>query len=184
MRRLSLSREVAAARSAWRWDGRARPPFADVPVSGQVSVWDFPRPPSIEPVPAELEVRCGGRLVARTSNGMRVCETASAPAYYFPPGSVDAALATATGRQFHCEWKGISEAVQISSSGIANAGWRLTAVYPEFERLFGWTAFYPQAVDCFIDGTQVAPQPGGYYGGWVTADLAGPIKGGAGSAGW
>ena len=37
---------------------------------------------------------------------------------------------------------------------------------------------------CSIDGQRVVPQPGGFYGGWITPDLAGPFKGVPGSMGW
>ena len=36
-----------AARAHWNWRGQTRPPFAVVPGPGQVSVWDFPRPPRL-----------------------------------------------------------------------------------------------------------------------------------------
>ncbi len=60
----------------------------------------------------------------------------------------------------------------------------LGAVYPEFNELCGWYAFYPQHLRCFVDKERVGAQPGGYYGGWVTSDLVGPIKGGPGTKGW
>lgn len=31
----------------WTWTGRTRPPFAQVPLAEQESVWDYPRPPII-----------------------------------------------------------------------------------------------------------------------------------------
>jgi hypothetical protein len=37
---------------------------------------------------------------------------------------------------------------------------------------------------CFVDGERVVSQPGDFYGGWITSDLVGPFKGGAGTRGW
>ncbi len=81
-----------------------------------------------------------------------------------------------------CEWKGVAESLDIA--GVADAGWRYVRMFPAFESLYRWIAFYPARLDCFVDDEPVQPQPGGYYGGWVTADLAGPIKGEPGSGDW
>ena len=46
-------------------------------------------------------------------------------------------------------------------------------------------AFYPGAVDrALVDGEQARPQPGGFYGGWITDDVVGPFKGAPGTLGW
>jgi hypothetical protein len=37
---------------------------------------------------------------------------------------------------------------------------------------------------CFVGDEQVTPQPGGFYGGWITRGVIGPFKGEAGSEGW
>jgi len=81
-----------------------------------------------------------------------------------------------------CEWKGLAES--LSLPGAANAGWRYTDMFPEFQILHRWVAFYPSIVDCYLGGQRVSTQPGGYYGGWVSSDLVGPIKGEPGSSGW
>ena len=64
---------------------------------------------------------------------------------------------------------------------------RLDAVawsYPEpqagAEVLADRVAFYATALDCRVDGAAVRPQPGGFYGGWITPELVGPFKGGGG----
>ena len=38
---------LAQVRAQWRWRGADRPPFADIPAQGQISVWDFPGPPEL-----------------------------------------------------------------------------------------------------------------------------------------
>jgi Domain of unknown function (DUF427) len=52
------------------------------------------------------------------------------------------------------------------------------------EALANSVAFYPRDLDCRVDGALVLPQPGGFYGGWVTPELVGPFKGAPGSEGW
>jgi hypothetical protein len=37
---------------------------------------------------------------------------------------------------------------------------------------------------CLVGDEQVEPRPGGFYGGWITHDIAGPFKGGPITAGW
>ena len=46
-------------------------------------------------------------------------------------------------------------------------------------------AFYAGPLDaCLVDGERVVPQPGGFYGGWITSHVAGPFKGIPGSRFW
>ncbi len=178
---------VLRARSKWRWHGQERPAFADAPAPGQRSVWDFPRPPRLEPAGAPVRVAMAdGTPIAETARAVAVLETAGAPTYYVPPDDVAGEALTRTGDTFHCEWKGLSDEVSAGTGGarVQRAGWVLTEVYEEFEALAGWYAFYPQELACFVGGERATSQPGGYYGGWVTADLAGPIKGAPGSGGW
>lgn len=174
--------DVIRAREKWRYVGQERPAFAAQPSSGQISVWDFPRPPRIEDAAIRLRVESCDQLIAETTRGVRVLETAGAPTYYFPPEDVDSGLLNRTGSSFHCEWKGISD--EIASQQASRAGWMLSGVYAEFEALYGWFAFYPQNLRCFVGDERVDSQPGGYYGGWVTTDLVGPIKGEPGSGSW
>ncbi len=54
-----------------------------------------------------------------------------------------------------------------------------------FEQLLDHLAFYPRRVDAaYLDDEQVTPQPGAYYGGWITQEIEGPFKGEPGSEGW
>jgi uncharacterized protein (DUF427 family) len=182
MRILKATDDVEQARSKWRYRGQERPPFALNTEGCQLSVWDFPRPPRIEKFNGRLRVQSAAQIIASTSRGRRVLETAGAPTYYFPPEDVIAKGIERTGKAFHCEWKWIS--YEISVASIKQAGWVIEAVYPEFGELCGWYAFYPQKLNCFIDEERVGAQPGGYYGGWVTRDIVGPIKGEPGTESW
>jgi uncharacterized protein (DUF427 family) len=179
---LEVTADVLAARRRWRHRGRRRPAFAETPGPGQRSVWDFPRPPCLEAVHETLVVRTDDCVLARTRRGCRVLETAGAPTYYFPPEDVTRSSLQPTARRTSCEWKGVAR--HYASAGVDPAAWCLERTFPEFATIRGWFAFYPLRFACFVGSEQVTAQEGGYYGGWVTRDLCGPIKGVPGSGDW
>ena len=109
-------------------------------------------------------------------------ETAGAPTFYFPPEDVETGMLTREGPSSVCEWKGV--AVSFSVGRLAAACWCYEDTFPEFDALAGWFAFHPAHLRCFVGDERVSAQPGGYYGGWVTSNLRGPIKGLPGSGGW
>lgn len=158
------------------------------PAPGQESVWDYPRPPLLQSTPRHLVVEAGGRVIAETRHGARVLETSHPPVYYFPPGDVaPGVLASDPRSRSHCEWKGGAQYFDVVVDGRrwSQAAWCYPAPVPAFAQIRGWVAFYAGRVDrCFVDGEEVTPQPGAFYGGWITRDLAGPFKGGPGSGGW
>lgn len=172
---------IIAARSHWEYRGRKRPAFAQDTGPGEESVWDFPRPPRIESVNQTIRVEHRGVLVASTDNGKRVLETAGAPTYYIPPEDILVPLKPGVGGSV-CEWKGLAEPLDVQ--GQPSAAWRYVQMFPAFAALYLWVAFYPTVLDCFIGEEKVTAQPGGYYGGWVTQNLKGPIKGEPGSGSW
>jgi len=151
------------------------------------NVQDYPRPPALEPVAEVLRVVFGGVEVVRTGAGYRVLETHHPPTYYFPPGDVLAgALVPAKGRSV-CEWKGRAAYFDVVAGGCTaeRAAW----AYPDPTRAFGtiagYVAFYPGAMEaCYVGSQRVRPQPGDFYGGWVTDNLDGIVKGGPGTLHW
>jgi uncharacterized protein (DUF427 family) len=181
-------RRLDAARAAWRWRGQERPPWAEEPGPGQRSVWDFPRPPRIEPVAETVRVELGGVALAHSERAVAVLETASAPTVYVPPEDVRIDwMREQEGASSWCEWKGRATHWAAVLDGIERPAiaWSYPDPFAEFASIAGWLSFYPARVDgCFVGEVRAAPQPGGLYGGWVTPDLAGPIKGGPGSSGW
>ena len=58
------------------------------PAAGQESVWDYPRPPRLEPVSERLRVVFAGETIADTVAGYRVLETSHPPVYYLPPDDI------------------------------------------------------------------------------------------------
>ncbi len=164
-----------------------RRPVPERPGPGQESVWDYPRPPRLEASAALVEVVLGGVTVASTRAALRVLETSHPPTYYLPTDAfAPGTLRPAEGSSF-CEWKGRARYLDVLGGAVVapRAAW----TYPEptraFEALAGHVAVYPAAMDrCTVDGETVVPQPGGFYGGWVTSAVVGPFKGGPGTQGW
>lgn len=183
---LEMNDQVLAARTKWRYRGAERPPFAHAPAPGQRSVWDFPRPPRVQARGVEVRVACAGVEIGRSRAAVEVLETAGAPTVYLPPTDVDEVLLETTAPGSLCEWKGLASGVNVrtSQSVRRDVGWRYLACFPEFVTIAGWYSFYPGSIDCWVGDERVVPQPGGFYGGWVTSDLAGPIKGESGSEAW
>jgi uncharacterized protein (DUF427 family) len=150
-------------------------------------VWDYPRPPRLEASARHLLIRHRGEVVAETRAALRVLETSHPPTYYIPREDVRAVLHPRLDVQTHCEWKGRAAYydVEIAGETIRACAWSYPDPVPAFAELRGHLAFYAQPFEgCFVDGERVDSQTGRFYGGWITADVVGPFKGGAGTAGW
>lgn len=158
------------------------------PGPGQESVWDYPRPPRLEPTERRLRVVLAGRTIAETRRGYRVLETSHPPTYYFPPEDVDPSVLTPSrSRATHCEWKGAARYfdLRVGDRTVVSAAWCYPEPTPGFLPIRDHVCFYPSKVDaCFVDDEQVRAQEGDFYGGWVTSWIVGPFKGGPGSWGW
>jgi len=153
----------------------------------QESVWDYPRPPVVESTSRHIEVVFAGTVIADTRHALRVLETSHPPGYYIPLEDVLADVLTASGRATYCEFKGEARYQDVRAGGrcAPDAAWIYDNPAAGYEVLAGHVAFYPQAMDeCRVDGEVVKPQPGSYYGGWITADVVGPFKGDPGTGGW
>ena len=151
------------------------------------SVWDYPRPPRLEPTDRRLKVVLGGEVIAETTHAYRVLETSHPPNYYFPPNDVRAGALEPTKGASFCEFKGRAHYFTVRGGGreAHEAAWGYAAPSPVFEPITGYVAFYASRMDeCFVDDELVTPQPGDFYGGWITSDVAGPFKGGPGTRGW
>jgi len=156
------------------------------PGPGQESVWDYPRPPALDPSAEHVVVRLGGVVVADTRRAVRVLETSQAPAYYLPPEDVRTELLRPLERGSWCEWKGRAAywTVDTGDAVAEAAAWSYPEPTPAFAAIAGHLAFYPQLVECSVDGEAVSPNEGGFYGGWVTSRVVGPFKGAPGTQGW
>ena len=157
------------------------------PGPGRESVWDYPRPPRLEPVTERLRVVFAGAVIADTSAGWRVLETSHPPVYYLPPADVRRdLLVPASGRSW-CEFKGTARYWTIVAGGRRSdaAAWSYPDPTPAFRPIAGFLAFYASRVDeCHVGAERVQPQEGDFYGGWITSRVVGPFKGAPGTRGW
>ncbi|HZM66176.1 MAG TPA: DUF427 domain-containing protein [Nakamurella sp.] len=161
------------------------------PGPGQESVWDYPRPPALELWSRHVVVRVGDSPVAESRSAWRVMETSHPPTWYVPRVDVrENRIRRSRSRSATCEWKGAASYWDVAEVDRGVLTWREAVAWsyesptPRFVPITGFLSFMPGAVDCFIDGEQVRPQSGGFYGGWITSDVVGPFKGEPGSWGW
>ena len=147
------------------------------------SVWDYPRPPAVAPSARRARVEHGGVVVADSERALRVLERSQPPGIYFPPDDVRMDLLDPHGQLTVCEWKG--QAHYWTVAGSEAAAWSYPQPVASYAELRDHVAFYPQRVDaCYLDDERVQANAGDFYGGWITADIGGPFKGGPGTAGW
>ena len=175
------------SRGSWKNRGTVRPSFAETPGEGQESVWDYPRPPALVPDKRRVRVLLGGHVVAETRGALRLLETSHAPTFYVPRKDVDMlCLERHPAGGSRCEWKGVASYFDVvgGCERAPGAAWSYESPFGDFAALKGHLAFYASRVECYVGDERARPQSGGFYGGWVTSELAGPIKGEAGSGGW
>ncbi|TVY33725.1 hypothetical protein LOCC1_G007951 [Lachnellula occidentalis] len=145
-----------------------------------LNVQSFPRPPLLERTPRHLQVKYNGQVMADTTEAYWVLETYHAPTYYLPRSSLSIPL-TKTRKSTYCEWKGwatyYSLSIPQSSETIEDRIWSYDSPTKGYQAIKGYVSFYAGPWQCFVDGEEVQPQPGDFYGGWVTEELEGLIKG-------
>jgi uncharacterized protein (DUF427 family) len=157
------------------------------PGPGQESVWDYPRPPRVEPVTVRIRVVVDGVEIANSTLAQRVLETAGPPVYYLPQQDVRMDMLTPTEHATRCEWKGDASyfTLLVGDRVIRNVGWTYRQPLPGYEAICDHLAFYAGLVDeAWVGDERATPQPGRFYGGWVTSRIVGPFKGAPGSSGW
>ena len=157
------------------------------------SVWDYPRPPRLEPTSAHLKIVHRGVVIANTTQALRVLETSHPPVFYLPPADIRMDLLQPSNeRRSFCEFKGLANywtlalpALGSKEPGVANVAWSYPDPAKSFSALRDYLAFYASRVDeCSVDGELVEAQPGDFYGGWITSRVKGPFKGAPGTTGW
>jgi uncharacterized protein (DUF427 family) len=148
------------------------------------SVWDYPRPPRVEPSAARVVVELDGEVLADTRRSLRVLETSHPPVFYIPAADVRVERLTRSARRStFCEFKGTAR--YYDAGDRAAVAWSYPSPSPGYAAIAGHYAFYPGRVDrATVDGEQVEAQPGDFYGGWITSAVTGPFKGGPGTTGW
>jgi uncharacterized protein (DUF427 family) len=158
-----------------------------VPGPDEESVWDYPRPPRVESVPERVRVVVDGVTIADTMRAYRVLETSHPPVYYIPRADVREDCIRPAAGSSSCEWKGAATywSIEAGSRRVDGAAWSYERPSAGFETIRGHLAFYASKVDeAWVGEERATPQPGSFYGGWVTSRITGPVKGEPGSWGW
>jgi len=156
------------------------------PGPGQESVWDYPRPPRLEVHQGHIRVLCQGVLIADSRRAKRVLETSHPPNFYIPPSDVKQEyLLPASGQSF-CEWKGLAGYydLAVGDTVLPRVAWFYRDPSDPYALLRNNIAFYAHSLECYVDGERAIPQPGGFYGGWITSRVTGPFKGEPGTMHW
>lgn len=156
------------------------------PGPDQESVWDYPRPPRLEQSDQHVKVVFEGQVIAETRRSVRILETSHAPSYYIPPEDIRFEHLQQRDRTTWCEWKGQAHYydVKVGEELAAHAAWAYPAPTSPYEQIQDYLSFYPSRVECYVEGELAESQPGGFYGGWVTSQVAGPFKGEPGTGHW
>ena len=157
------------------------------PVGGQEFAWDYPRPPALVRDGRHVVVTFAGETIAETDHAIRILETSHPPTWYLPMHDVRRELVRPAEGGSFCEWKGAASYldVVVGDAVAALAAWYYPAPLAPYASLADHVAFYAGRVDrVTVDGEVVRPQPGGFYGGWITDDVVGPFKGEPGTSGW
>jgi uncharacterized protein (DUF427 family) len=157
------------------------------PKVGQESVWNYPRPPRLELSEKNIQIVFNNVIIADTNKAYRVLETSHPPVYYLPPQDVKLEYLQFTSQQSFCEWKGWAKyySLIVGDKEAINVAWSYPEPTSSFAAIKDYIAFYAGPMDaCYVNGEKVIPQPGGFYGGWITSDVVGPFKGEKGTWGW
>lgn len=170
----------------WAYTGHKRPPFAAIPAAEQESVWDYPRPPKLVADHRRIVVQRGDLPIADSRENYRILETAGPPTFYIPPENVRVQLLKPRPATSICEWKGVAQywRIEVSTSPHEAIAWSYSKAQAPYDTISGYFSFYPGRIECFIDGQRVRPQPGYFYGGWITDEIVGPWKGDPGTEWW
>ncbi len=161
------------------------------------SVWDYPRPPRLEPCSRRIRILGAGQTIADTSSALRILETSHPPVYYLPPEQVSMHLLrpSLTPSSF-CEFKGFAtywnlEVWRINEPAVQihDVAWSYERPSAAYAALAHRLAFYASrlaehGIACWVDDERIIPQSGDFYGGWITSNLRGPFKGEPGTGHW
>ncbi len=164
-----------------------KPQQREIPGPGQESVWDYPRPPALRPCEKRVRIVLQGETLADTTGALCVLETSHPPTYYLPPDDINLQYLQAITANSYCEWKGMASYYDIVSNGkkFPRTAWTYRCPESGYLLLRDHIAFYAHVMDaCYVGEERVLPQPGNFYGGWITSDVVGPFKGEPGTLGW
>ena len=153
----------------------------------QESVWDYPRPPRVEPVSEHISVTHQGMELVSTNQSVRVLETSHPPTYYIPIAEFAEGVLVPVDGQTYCEFKGAASYFDlvVGNERIPRAAWTFENPNKGYEAIANKVALYANKVDqCTVGDELVQAQEGDFYGGWITSNIVGPFKGAPGTMGW
>lgn len=162
-------------------------PHPDPVKPGQESVWDYPRPAICEKTDRHIQIVHRGVTIVDSRQAWRTVETSHPPTYYIPQSDIAMEHLLPNKRRTMCEWKGQARYfdVVIGDERIEAGAWCYTSPTASFQPIKDHVAFYPDPLDqCLVDGEVITPQPGQFYGGWISQYEVGPFKGIPGSQFW
>ena len=152
------------------------------------NVWDYPRPPVLEPVQARLRVVYNDIVLADTTNAFRILETGHPPTYYIPPKDVKEKYLERNMKSTHCEYKGLASYYDFHPSKnqpvVKARIWSYdnpAGTSGRFAAIKNYYSFYVGPWDCYVNEEKVEAQPGDFYGGWKTKNIEGKANGGTGA---
>ena len=151
------------------------------------SVWDYPRPPRMEASPKRIQIIFNGETIADSKSTFRILETSHPPVYYIPPKEFRTEYLSRATRMSYCEWKGQASYYDLTVKDRKEQAvvWYYPSPPQSYAMVKDYLAVYPSRMDrCLVDGEEVVAQEGDFYGGWITSEIKGPFKGGAGTMGW
>lgn len=157
------------------------------PKAGQESVWDYPRPPRLEPVKEHLRIVFNGEVIVDTNKAFRVLETSHPPTYYLPIADFKKGVLQAVERKSFCEYKGLAVYFDmvLDEKIATEAAWGYPEAKDDFTPIKDCVSVYAHMMEaCYVNDEKVRPQDGDFYGGWITSKIVGPFKGAIGTWGW
>ncbi len=147
------------------------------PQPGQESVWDYPKPPSYQPVANHIRIEFNGGTIAETDRAIRNLQTGIPPVYYIPRDDVRLDYLAPTERHSHCRFKGDADywAVKVGERSASNSAWSYPDPLPAAKSIKDYVAFYAHVVVATVDGEKAEPPAWKWIGGWITANIVGPF---------
>jgi uncharacterized protein (DUF427 family) len=152
------------------------------------NVWDYPRPPAIEPVKARLRVIYDQVILADTSSALRLLETGHPPTYYIPPKDVKEEYLKRNEKSSYCDYKGLASYYDFHPPNnqpmVSSRIWSYdnpSGSDGKYSDMKNYYSFYVGPWDCYVNDEKVEAQPGGFYGGWKTTNIQGKVNAGSGA---
>lgn len=151
-----------------------------MPDSKYKSILDYPLPPVPENFYKNVRIIFNGIEIANSKKAIRVLEKGHPPVYYISNDNVKMEYLVPAENHSTCPWKGEASYyhVKIGDKEARYACWYYPEPVPEFISIKNYIAFYPRKMDaCYINDELVTPEPGKFYGGWITKDITVPSLG-------